>query len=93
MNKLFTRKSSIIAVVITLVILVIYLRTGREMSEGDKTMARQFLVEHKDSISTLPFLVYGEFKKVTSDEDILREVLLASKANDTDKLNKILDNL
>lgn len=93
MNKLFTRKSSIIAVVITLVVLVIYLRTGREMSEGDKTMARQFLVEHKDSISTLPFLVYGEFKKVTSDEDILREVLLASKANDTDKLNKILDNL
>lgn len=93
MNKLFTRKSSIIAVVITLVVLVIYLRTGREMSEGDKTMVRQFLVEHKDSISTLPFLVYGEFKKVTSDEDILREVLLASKANDTDKLNKILDNL
>jgi hypothetical protein len=93
MNKLFTRKISIIAVVITLVVLVIYLRTGREMSEGDKTMVRQFLVEHKDSISTLPFLVYGEFKKVTSDEDILREVLLASKANDTDKLNKILDNL
>lgn len=93
MNKLFTRKSSIIAVVITLVVLVIYLRTGREISEGDKTMVRQFLVEHKDSISTLPFLVYGEFKKVTSDEDILREVLLASKANDTDKLNKILDNL
>ena len=93
MNKLFTRKSSIIAVVITLVVLVIYLRTGREISEGDKTMVRQFLVEHKDSISTLPFLVYGEFKKVTSDEDILREVLLASKANDTDKLNKILDDL
>ena len=93
MNKLFTRKSSIIAVVITLVVLVIYLRTGREISEGDKTMVRQFLVEHKDSISTLPFLVYGEFKKVTSDEDILREVLLASNANDTDKLNKILDNL
>ena len=93
MNKLFTRKSSIIAVVITLVVLVIYLRTGREMSEGDKTMARQFLVENKDSISTLPFLVYGEFKKVTSDEDTLREVLLASKANDTDKLNKILDDL
>lgn len=93
MNKLFTRKSSIIAVVITLVVLVIYLRTGREMSEGDKTMVRQYLVEHKDSISTLPFLVYGEFKKVTSDEDTLREVLLASKANDTDKLNKILDDL
>ena len=93
MNKLFTRKSSIIAVVITLVVLVIYLRTGREMSEGDKTMVRQFLVENKDSISTLPFLVYGEFKKVTSDEDTLREVLLASKANDTDKLNKILDDL
>jgi len=93
MNKLFTRKSSIIAVVITLVVLVIYLRTGREMSEGDKTMVRQYLVEHKDSISTLPFFVYGEFKKVTSDEDTLREVLLASKANDTDKLNKILDDL
>ena len=93
MNKLFTRKISIIAVVITLVVLVIYLRTGREMSEGDKTMVRQFLVENKDSISTLPFLVYGEFKKVTSDEDTLREVLLASKANDTDKLNKILDDL
>jgi len=93
MNKLFTRKSSIIAVVITLVVLVIYLRTGREMSEGDKTMVRQYLVEHKDSISTLPFLVYGEFKKVTSDEDTLREVLLASKANDIDKLNKILDDL
>ena len=93
MNKLFTRKISIIAVVITLVVLVIYLRTGREMSEGDKTMVRQFLVENKDSISTLPFLVYGEFKKVTSDEDTLREVLLASKANDIDKLNKILDSL
>ena len=93
MNKLFTRKSSIIAVVITLVVLVIYLRTGREMSEGDKTMVRQYLVEHKDSIKERAFLVYGEFKKVTSDEDILREVLLASKANDIDKLNKILDSL
>jgi hypothetical protein len=37
--------------------------------------------------------VYGEFKKVTSDEDKLREVLVAAKEGDTDKLNKILDDL
>jgi hypothetical protein len=41
----------------------------------------------------MPFLVYGEFKKVTSDENTLREVLLAAKAGDTDKLNEILDDL
>jgi hypothetical protein len=63
------------------------------MSEGDKTKIRQYLVEHKDSLSTVPFLVYGEFKKVTSDEDKLREVLVAAKEGDTDKLNKILDDL
>jgi hypothetical protein len=63
------------------------------MSEGDKTKIRQYLVEHKDSLSTVPFLVYGEFKKVTSDEDALREVLVAAKEGDTDKLNKILDDL
>ena len=37
----------------------------REMSEGDKTKVRQYLLEHKDSLSTMPFLVYGEFKKVS----------------------------
>jgi hypothetical protein len=35
----------------------------------------------------------SKFKKVTSDENTLREVLLAAKAGDTDKLNEILDDL
>jgi len=91
--KLFTRQNVTIILVIVLVVFVIYSRTGLEMSEGDKTKIRQYLVEHKDSLSTVPFLVYGEFKKVTSDEDKLREVLVAAKEGDTDKLNKILDDL
>ena len=41
----------------------------------------------------MPFLVYGEFKKVTSDENTLREVLVAAKEGDADKLNEILDGL
>ena len=93
MNKLFTRKTVTIILAIALVVYVMYSYKGREMSEGDKTKVRQYLIEHVDSISTLPFLVYGEFKKVTSDENTLREVLLAAKAGDTDKLNEILDGL
>ena len=95
MMKLFTRKNITIAVTILLVVFVIYSRTGLEMSEGDKTKVRQYLLEKGDSIKEggMHFLVYGEFKKVTSDEDKLREVLVASKEGDTDKLNKILDDL
>lgn len=95
MMKLFTRKNITIAVTILLVVFVIYSRTGLEMSEGDKTEVRQYLLEKGDSIKEggMHFLVYGEFKKVTSDEDKLREVLVAAKEGDTDKLNKILDDL
>lgn len=95
MMKLFTRKNITIAVTILLVVFVIYSRTGLEMSEGDKTKVRQYLLENGDAIKEggMHFLVYGEFKKVTSDEDKLREVLVAAKEGDTDKLNKILDDL
>ena len=93
MKTFFTRQNVTIILVIVLVVFVIYSRTGLEMSEGDKTKVRQYLLEHKDSLSTMPFLVYGEFKKVTSDENTLREVLVAAKEGDTDKLNKILDGL
>ena len=93
MKTFFTRQNVTIILVIVLVVFVIYSRTGLEMSEGDKTNVRQYLLEHKDSLSTMPFLVYGEFKKVTSDENTLREVLLAAKAGDTDKLNEILDGI
>ena len=93
--KLFTRKNITIAVTILLVVFVIYSRTGLEMSEGDKTKVREYLTENGDAIKEggMHFLVYGEFKKVTSDEDKLREVLVAAKEGDTDKLNKILDDL
>ena len=93
MKKFFTRQNVTIILAIALVVYVMYSYKGREMSEGDKTKVRQYLVEHKDSLSTMPFLVYGEFKKVTSDENTLREVLLAAKAGDTDKLNEILNGL
>jgi len=93
MKKFFTRQNVTIILVIVLVVFVIYTRTGREMSEGSKTRVRQYLIEHKDSLSTSPFLVYGEFKKVTSDENKLREVLFAAKAGDIDKLNEILESL
>ena len=93
MKTFFTRQNVTIILVIVLVVFVIYSRTGLEMSEGDKTKVRQYLLEHKDSLSTMPFLVYGEFKKVTSDENTLREVLVAAKEGDTDKLNEILDDL
>lgn len=93
MNKLFTRQNVTIILAIALVVYVMYSYKGREMSEGDKTKVRQYLIENADSISTLPFLVYGEFKRVTSDENTLREVLLAAKAGDMDKLNEILDGL
>lgn len=95
MMKLFTRKNITIAVTILLVVFVIYSRTGLEMSEGDKTKVRQYLTENGDIIKegSMHFLVYGEFKKVTSDGDKLREVLVAAKEGDTDKLNKILDDL
>ena len=93
MNKLFTRKTVTIILAIALVVYVMYSYKGREMSEGDKTKVRQYLLEHKDSLSTTPFLVYGEFKRVTSDENTLRQVLLAAKAGDTDKLNEIIDGL
>ena len=95
MMKLFTRKNITIAVTILLVVFVIYSRTGLEMSEGDKTKVREYLTENGDAIKEggMHFLVYGEFKKLTSDEDKLREVLVAAKEGDTDKLNKILDDL
>ena len=93
MNKLFTRQNVTIILASALVVYVMYSYKGREMSEGDKTKVRQYLIENADSISTLPFLVYGEFKRVTSDENTLREVLLAAKAGDMDKLNEILDRL
>ena len=95
MKTFFTRQNVTIILVIVLVVFVIYSRTGLEMSEGDKTKVRQYLLENGDAIKEggLHFLVYGEFKKVTSDENTLREVLLAAKAGDTDKLNEILDDL
>ena len=95
MMKLFTRKNVTIILAIALVVYVMYSYKGREMSEGDKTEVRQYLLEKGDVIKegSMHFLVYGEFKKVTSDEDKLREVLVAAKEGDTDKLNKILDGL
>ena len=95
MMKLFTRQNITIAVTILLVVFVIYSRTGLEMSEGDKTKVRQYLLENGDAIKEggMHFLVYGEFKKVTSDEDKLREVLVAAKEGDSVKENKILDDL
>ena len=95
MKKFFTRQNMTITVAILLVVYVMYSYNGKEMSEGDKTKLRQYLIEKGDSIKKggIHFLVYGEFKKVTSDEDKLREVLVAAKEGDTDKLNKILDDL
>lgn len=95
MKTFFTRQNVTIILVIVLVVFVIYSRTGLEMSEGDKTKVRQYLLENGDTIKEggMHFLVYGEFKKVTSDENTLREVLVAAKEGDTDKLNKILDDL
>jgi uncharacterized protein (DUF1330 family) len=95
MKTFFTRQNVTIILVIVLVVFVIYSRTGLEMSEGDKTKVRQYLLENDDAIKEggMHFLVYGEFKKVTSDENTLREVLVAAKEGDTDKLNKILDDL
>jgi hypothetical protein len=95
MKTFFTRQNVTIILVIVLVVFVIYSRTGLEMSEGDKTKVRQYLLENGDAIKEggMHFLVYGEFKKVTSDENTLREVLVAAKEGDTDKLNKILDGL
>jgi len=95
MKTFFTRQNVTIILVITLVVYVMYSYKGREMSEGDKTKVRQYLLENGDAIKEggMPFLVYGEFKKVTSDENTLREVLVAAKEGDTDKLNKILDDL
>lgn len=95
MKNLFTRQNMTIAVAILLVVYVMYSYNGKEMSEGDKTKVRQYLLENGDAIKEggMHFLVYGEFKKVTSDEDKLREVLVAAKEGDTDKLNKILDDL
>ena len=95
MKTFFTRQNVTIILAIVLVVLVIYSRTGLEMSEGDKTKVRQYLLENGDAIKEggLHFLVYGEFKKVTSDENTLREVLVAAKEGDTDKLNEILDDL
>jgi hypothetical protein len=95
MKTFFTRQNVTIILVIVLVVFVIYSRTGLEMSEGDKTKVRQYLLENGDAIKEggMHFLVYGEFKKVTSDENTLREVLVAAKEGDTDKLKKILDGL
>ena len=95
MKTFFTRQNVTIILVIVLVVFVIYSRTGLEMSEGDKTKVRQYLLENGDALKEggMHFLVYGEFKKVTSDENTLREVLVAAKEGDTDKLNKILDGL
>ena len=95
MKKFFTRQNMTITVAILLVVYVMYSYNGKEMSEGDKTKLRQYLIDKGDSIKKggIHFLVYGEFKKVTSDEDKLREVLVAAKEGDTDKLNKILDDL
>lgn len=95
MKTFFTRQNMTIAVAILLVVYVMYSYNGKEMSEGDKTKLRQYLIENGDAIKegSMHFLVYGEFKKVTSDEDKLRGVLVAAKEGDTDKLNKILDGL
>ena len=95
MKTFFTRQNVTIILVIVLVVFVIYSRTGLEMNEGDKTKVRQYLLENGDAIKEggMHFLVYGEFKKVTSDENTLREVLVAAKEGDMDKLNKILDGL
>ncbi len=94
MKKFFTRQNMTIAVAILLVAFVIYSR-NRESSEGSKTIVRQYLVENGESIKEggMHFLVYGEFKKVTDDEDVLQEVLVAGKAGDVDKLNEILEGL
>ena len=95
MKTFFTRQNVTIILVITLVVYVMYSYKGKEMSEGDKTKVRQYLLENGDAIKEggMHFLVYGEFKKVTSDENTLREVLVAAKEGDTDKLNEILDGL
>lgn len=72
MNKLFTRKSSIIAVVITLVVLVIYLRTGREMNVGDKYEIINY-INKEDKPS--PFKVYSLMEDIQVDEKKKEEIV------------------
>ena len=55
MMKLFTRQNVTIAVAILLVVFVIYARTSLEMSEGDKTTVRQYLIENGDAIKAVSY--------------------------------------
>lgn len=84
---------NILFIILFLAAAVILLRPVTEKSSGDKSGVREYITNNKDSLSKLPFIVYGEFKKLTSDESVLHEVLMAAKSGDDKKLLKILDGL
>ena len=83
----------LISVIVVIAWMVMRSRARVEYNEGVKAEVRQYLEEHRDSLSDGKFLVYAEFKKLTDNEDGLREVLFAAGDNDYDKLLTILDSL
>jgi hypothetical protein len=66
---------------------------GRTEMLDPKEEVRLFIQENEKVLTENYFLAYGEFKKLTDDTEILRDVMTASKEGDISKLYKILDKL
>jgi hypothetical protein len=93
--KTMKKNRIILIVAVIIVVAWMFMHSGGrvEFNEGEKAEVRQYLEEHRDSISDGKFLVHAEFKKLTDDEDKLHEVLFAAGDNDYDRLMVILDSL
>ena len=88
-------KRIIIVFAIICTILFMFSSKKKELliGSGDKSEIRTYIRDNRDTLDEKAFLVYGQFKVLTMDKDIHRQVLEASKAKDVSKLEMILDNL
>ena len=88
-------KRIIIALAIICTIWFMFTTKENELSlrSGDKSEIRTYIRDNRDTLDEKAFLVYGRFKALTSDKDIHRQVLEASKEKAVSKLESILDNL
>ena len=86
-----------IIIVFAIICVVLFMFSSKEkellLGSGDKSEIKTYIRDNRDTLDEKAFRVYGRFKALTSDKDIHRQVLEASKEKDVSKLESILDNL
>lgn len=89
----------ILVSIITLALLVILRRRqNREtyapgVGVDNKLLIEKYIKDNGKILSEKPYLIYGLFKQITGDDNILNNVVTLAKKNDVTKLLEILGTI